>query len=72
MFECTWEGKHQCGYGMVFHEFLFCLNLFYNCLGTNMMSLTGNDIYTLMRFPRAASCKFISVKHGIELDMRPA
>jgi len=25
-----------------------------------------------MRFPRAASCKFISVKHDIELDMCPA
>ena len=29
-------------------------------------------IYTLMRFPRAASCMFISVKHDIGLDMRPS
>ena len=29
-------------------------------------------IYTLMRFPRAASCMFISVKHDIGLDMLPS
>jgi len=29
-------------------------------------------MYTLMRFPRAASFKLISVKHDIELDLHPS
>lgn len=29
-------------------------------------------IYKLMCFPRAASCKFISVKYDIGLDMHPS
>ncbi|KAK8465039.1 hypothetical protein PHAVU_010G134100 [Phaseolus vulgaris] len=43
-----------------------------NTLGNENINVVMEMMYTLMRFPRAASCKFISVKHDIELDMRPA
>ncbi|KAL3008468.1 hypothetical protein AAZX31_07G033800 [Glycine max] len=45
-----------------------CLNI----LGQENINTVMEMIYTLMRFPRAASCKFISVKHDIGLDMLPS
>ncbi|KAK7376645.1 hypothetical protein VNO80_02059 [Phaseolus coccineus] len=43
-----------------------------NTLGNENITVVTEMMYTLMRFPRAASCKFISVNHDIELDMHPA
>ncbi|KAG4379536.1 hypothetical protein GLYMA_16G004800v4 [Glycine max] len=43
-----------------------------NELGQEDINVIMEMIYTLMRFPRAASCMFISVKHDIGLDMRPS
>lgn len=43
-----------------------------NKLGQENINVVMENIYTLMRFPRAASCKFISVNHDIGLDMPPS
>ncbi|TKY64312.1 Midasin protein [Spatholobus suberectus] len=43
-----------------------------NILGQENIIVVMEMIYTLMRFPRAASCKFISVKRDIGLDMCPS
>ncbi|XP_029127909.1 midasin [Cajanus cajan] len=43
-----------------------------NKVGQENINVVMENIYTLMRFPRAASCKFISVNHDIGLDMPPS
>ncbi|KAJ1401027.1 P-loop containing nucleoside triphosphate hydrolase [Sesbania bispinosa] len=41
-------------------------------VGQDNINLVMEMIYTLMRFPRAASCKFISIEYDIGLDMHPS
>ncbi|XP_052724837.1 midasin isoform X1 [Vigna angularis] len=43
-----------------------------NKLGKENINVIMETMYTLMRFPRAASFKFISVKRDIELNLHPA
>ncbi|CAJ1950871.1 unnamed protein product [Sphenostylis stenocarpa] len=43
-----------------------------NTLGQENINVVMEMLYTLMRFPRAASCKFISVKHDIGSVMHPS
>ncbi|XP_019425404.1 PREDICTED: midasin isoform X2 [Lupinus angustifolius] len=43
-----------------------------NKIGQENISLVMEMLHTLMRFPRAASSKFISVKYDIGLHMRPS
>ncbi|KAL2338821.1 hypothetical protein Fmac_013267 [Flemingia macrophylla] len=43
-----------------------------NKLGQQNVNVVVENIYTLMRFPRAASCKFISVSRDIVLDRLPS